>query len=53
MDAKEYMMKVKQICDSVECGECPLVDLSCGYPISELLINKSIEIVEKYQLEEE
>lgn len=56
MDAKEYMLKVAEICDlygyQIGCEKCPLLQLACGSPLSEQMINESMKAVENYKLEE-
>lgn len=56
MDAKEYLLKVDRICDSIKtdyCDTCPLQMYDCGYGRTEEDIDESIKIVENYKLEEE
>ena len=52
MDAKEYLLKVKQICGSINCLDCPLNIHACGYSTIESEIDILIDIVENYKLEE-
>lgn len=55
MDAKEYLLKVERICDSIKtdyCDTCPLQMYDCGYGRTEEDIDESIKIVENYKLEE-
>ena len=55
MDVKDYLIKINLICNEfrMRCDNCPLEALYCGYPGNRYDIEQTIEVVEKYKLQEE
>ena len=55
MDVKDYLIKINLICNEfrMRCDNCPLEALYCGYPANKYDIEQTIEVVEKYKLQEE
>jgi len=55
MDVKDYLIKINLICNEfrMRCDNCPLEALYCGYPGNKYDIEQTIEVVEKYKLQEE
>lgn len=51
MDAKDYLLKINQICNWNSCNKdgCPLYKFGCGIPTNDIDIDKVIGIVEQYE----
>lgn len=51
MDAKEYLLKIDQICvdAKMNCDNCPLKKYACGIESEESKIDTEIKIVEDYK----